>query len=493
MKWSIALLLSVVSWLVSSSVLADAENTFSPEQGIAGVACMVVDPAGRLLLVKDRVSGRYGLPGGRVSLAESPQKALAREVFEETAIRVDVGKVRYQDHRGVLFDCRSLAPLPVVSQADGTGILPAWLAPNFASEIDEARLVPKAHAEDYQYRFNDRGALLWSLVDKVPSSDVTALADFSALAPAFYVSQYGLVSGVQQAVAAMGETMASFTTQVFWLVNILGETAFYLAFVPLFLVFRGHKSALSLLFLLISAAAVSTLLKSGFAMPRPFFIWPELKIGDARGFTVPSGHTLLAAAVTTAWYLKRRAEHPPAYGALALTVLVIVLMGLNRMYLGVHFASDVIIGGLIGAGIASVTVKLDGLTVKNARPLLNTARIWLLVCIILALAALAVKLPNLLYLAALAAGVYTGQVWHKLFPTRKPAQTRGGKILTFAWIILGAGIILGVAYGVSQLTGVSWVLLIFTCMAIWSIPPWALIASPELARWLARKIGMQSL
>ncbi|SIN82122.1 phosphatase PAP2 family protein [Salinivibrio sp. ES.052] len=489
MKRSIIALLSVLIGLVSSCALAENENTFSTEQGIAGVACIITDPAGRLVLVKDNVTGRYGLPGGRVNLAESPTRALAREVFEETAIRVTVGEVYHKDNRGVLFACQSQAPLPVVSKADGTGFLPVWRAPHFASEIDEAYLVPAVHADDYRYRFNGRGELLWSLAAKAPSSDVTALADFSALAPTFYVSQYGLVTGVQQAVAMMGDTASVLTKQIFRLVNTLGETAFYVALVPLFLIFRGHKSALSLLFLLISAAAVSTTLKTGFAMPRPFYLWPNLQIGEASGFTVPSGHTLLAAAVMTAWYLKRRVNDGPAYGSLVIALGVVTLMGLNRMYLGVHFASDVIIGALVGASVAWATVNMDAMTIAKGRPLLTTGRMWLLICSILALLALALKLPNLVYLAALAAGVYTGQVWHKLFPSHKPATSFKGKLLTLAWIFLGAGGMIVAAWCVTQLTGLSWIVLIIVSMSAWSLGPWVLIASPELAKWSGARLG----
>ncbi|OOF01083.1 hypothetical protein BZG78_01590 [Salinivibrio sp. MA351] len=489
MKRSIAVLLSVFSWWVSSYALAQGDDTFSTEQGIAGVACVITDPAGRLLLIKDRVTGRYGLPGGRVNLTESPTRALAREVFEETALRVNVGKVAHKDKRGVLFACQSQTPLPVVSNANGTGVLPVWQALHFGSEIDKALLIPPAQAGDYRYRFKDRGELLWSLAAKTPSSDVAALADFSALAPAFYVSQYGLVSGLQTAVAHLGDVASAMTKRLFRLINILGEIAFYVALVPLFLIFRGHKSALSLLFLLISAATVSITLKTGFAMPRPFYLWPDLQIGKASGFTVPSGHTLLAAAVVTAWYLKRRDTHGQAYGSLVLALAVMILMGLNRMYLGVHFASDVVIGALVGSSLAWATVKIDAVTIGKDRPLLTTGRLWLLVCALLALLALALKLPDLLYLAALSAGIYTGQVWHKLFPSHKPAASMMGKLLTLAWIFLGVAGLLLAAWGVVQVTGMSWIVLIVVSMAAWSLGPWVLIASPELARWSSTRLG----
>ncbi|WP_439437748.1 hypothetical protein [Salinivibrio costicola] len=62
MKRSIAVLLSVFSWWVSSYALAQGDDTFSKEQGIAGVACVITDPAGRLLLIKIESPGDMVYP-----------------------------------------------------------------------------------------------------------------------------------------------------------------------------------------------------------------------------------------------------------------------------------------------------------------------------------------------------------------------------------------------------------------------------------------------
>ncbi len=80
----------------------------SPVQACVGA--VVLDDAGRLLLVRRRNApgrGLWSVPGGRVEPGESPAAAVAREVREETglAVRVgpEVGRVRIPGD-GVVYD-----------------------------------------------------------------------------------------------------------------------------------------------------------------------------------------------------------------------------------------------------------------------------------------------------------------------------------------------------------------------------------------------------
>ncbi len=74
-------------------------------------------------------------------------------------------------------------------------------------------------------------------------------------------------------------------------------------------------------------------------------------------FSFPSGHTTsaFAAACALAWFY-------PKAGAAAL--FFAVLMALSRMYLFVHFPSDILAGAAVGALCAFVAVKL----VRRAMP-----------------------------------------------------------------------------------------------------------------------------
>jgi ADP-ribose pyrophosphatase YjhB (NUDIX family) len=67
-----------------------------PSRPIVGVGAVVIDDAGRVVLVKRRnepLAGQWSLPGGTLDLGETLEAGVAREVLEETGLVVDVGPV----------------------------------------------------------------------------------------------------------------------------------------------------------------------------------------------------------------------------------------------------------------------------------------------------------------------------------------------------------------------------------------------------------------
>ncbi len=84
--------------------------TVGGERVVPCVGAVVLDDDGRLLLVRrgrEPSRGLWSLPGGRVEPGESDVVAVAREVLEETGLRVDVGspvgQVRIPAGDGVVY------------------------------------------------------------------------------------------------------------------------------------------------------------------------------------------------------------------------------------------------------------------------------------------------------------------------------------------------------------------------------------------------------
>ncbi len=66
-----------------------------PDRPVVGVGAVVVD-VGSVVLIKRRfepLAGQWSLPGGTLELGETLPAGVAREVFEETGLDVDVGEV----------------------------------------------------------------------------------------------------------------------------------------------------------------------------------------------------------------------------------------------------------------------------------------------------------------------------------------------------------------------------------------------------------------
>jgi ADP-ribose pyrophosphatase YjhB (NUDIX family) len=83
---------------VTPKVKAIPQTTFSHQavslKGVRiGVAVIVSDLDGRILLERRADCGLWGLPGGRVEPGETVTQSAVREVFEETGLTVEILKL----------------------------------------------------------------------------------------------------------------------------------------------------------------------------------------------------------------------------------------------------------------------------------------------------------------------------------------------------------------------------------------------------------------
>jgi undecaprenyl-diphosphatase len=99
-------------------------------------------------------------------------------------------------------------------------------------------------------------------------------------------------------------------------------------------------------------ALLSTLLKFGFARARPDLVAHLVEV-DTTSF--PSGHAMNSAITyLTLGALLARAENdrPVRIYLLAVAIALTLLIGFSRVYLGVHWPSDVMAGWCVGAAWA---------------------------------------------------------------------------------------------------------------------------------------------
>jgi undecaprenyl-diphosphatase len=138
------------------------------------------------------------------------------------------------------------------------------------------------------------------------------------------------------------------------LVSDLGEGAGW-AFAGLWLAIldgrRGRRAAIAST----ASAALATyvaqrLLKPIFRRNRPWFTREAAKVvgGKTPDHSFPSGHTAASFAAATVLAM----AYPSARPLLFATATAV---GVSRIHLGHHFPSDVIAGGLLGAGLGLVS------------------------------------------------------------------------------------------------------------------------------------------
>lgn len=103
-------------------------------------------------------------------------------------------------------------------------------------------------------------------------------------------------------------------------------------------------------FTIFISLALNSLIKIAVHRPRPFMTDPTiepLRTATAGGYSFPSGHTQSAATLffSLYYFIKKR-------WLLIVAIVITTLVALSRMYLGVHYLSDVVVGAGFGLLIA---------------------------------------------------------------------------------------------------------------------------------------------
>lgn len=112
----------------------------------------------------------------------------------------------------------------------------------------------------------------------------------------------------------------------------------------------------------LGAEVLTAGLKAGFERRRPFFGDP---LATETSFSFPSGHATVSLACYGALAVVLVRAHPARRAAIgAGAVALIALIGFSRLYLGVHFLSDVLAG--FSAGLVWLTLCV--LAVLGPRP-----------------------------------------------------------------------------------------------------------------------------
>jgi undecaprenyl-diphosphatase len=122
-----------------------------------------------------------------------------------------------------------------------------------------------------------------------------------------------------------------------------------------YLLMTGRKAAaLFVTISIVGGLLVSNGLKSAFARPRPELVSHLVKVSS---WSFPSGHAMLSAVtfLTLGALLARlhRSWRLKVF-FLGLAIFITVMVGISRVYLGVHYPTDVLAGWCLGAAWAAL-------------------------------------------------------------------------------------------------------------------------------------------
>lgn len=149
----------------------------------------------------------------------------------------------------------------------------------------------------------------------------------------------------------------SFLDRYFIFITHFGDTLSIVLFVTLFLLFTRNKDGLLLTASAVSSALVCVLTKHLFVRTRP----NHLKLIEQGGYSFPSGHAMISICVygflLYLVFLKVKNKYIK-YTLIAILTILIISIGISRIYVGVHYPSDVIGGYLLGGILITLITEI---------------------------------------------------------------------------------------------------------------------------------------
>lgn len=131
-----------------------------------------------------------------------------------------------------------------------------------------------------------------------------------------------------------------------FITNFGGAIFLSIATVMLFLLIKNKKIGLSIISNIVIITVLNQLLKRILQRPRP----TEFRIVEEKGYSFPSGHSMVSMAFygyliyLIYRYIKNKYVK---WTLITILSILICLIGISRIYLGVHYTSDVLGGFLL--------------------------------------------------------------------------------------------------------------------------------------------------
>ncbi len=156
----------------------------------------------------------------------------------------------------------------------------------------------------------------------------------------------------------ISKSISEYMTPVAKIITKFGNAeTLILTTIILCIVIKNKKIKWAIPINLVCAGVLNLALKNIIQRPRPV----EYRIIDANGYSFPSGHSMVSMAfygfLIYLIYQNVKNKYIKIISILLLSVLIF-LIGASRIYLGVHYASDVIGGFLLAIVYLAIYIKI---------------------------------------------------------------------------------------------------------------------------------------
>ena len=155
---------------------------------------------------------------------------------------------------------------------------------------------------------------------------------------------------------------ASIATWFWWLITQFGDKFLLIAIILLIYWCINKEKGEKITYTVMTSLAVNTIVKNLFNRERPYLIEDgkyanvrklERLDGVGKSSSFPSGHSQNASTLFSSIAVNFRNPYTLIFG-----ILIIILVPISRMYLGVHYPTDTVVGVLLGLFVTYICYLL---------------------------------------------------------------------------------------------------------------------------------------
>ncbi len=210
----------------------------------------------------------------------------------------------------------------------------------------------------------------------------------------------------------------------------LGSEEFFFVLMPFIYLCLDAAIGARLAVVLLLGDSLNNALKLAFHLPRPYWLDARAQpLATETSYGLPSGHAQMAASL---WLLIAATLKKP--WAWAGAVALVLLISFSRVYLGVHFPSDVVVGGAIGGLFLVAYLRVE----PQAKSWLSSLGLWAQLGAALGLAAAILLVGSLIQAAV--AGAADPEAWRSF----------AGQARSLKSLVTDAGAAFGVGVGLAM-------------------------------------------